>query len=115
MVLMRRTLLVAFVALSACTRREVPVAFPDAPVILISIDTLRADHLPLYGYKSVTTPNIEALAHDGVVFDYAVSQCPLTLPSHVSMLTGLLPSTNGVRNNLGFRYDASRFVSLPQV
>src|SRR3982751_5473489 len=87
---MRRTLLLTLVSLFACTRREViPTAFPGAPVIVISIDTLRADHLPLYGYSHVATPNIDALAHDSVVFDYAVSQCPLTLPSHVSLLTGL--------------------------
>ena len=101
--------------LPACAGREsAPQSFQNAPVILISIDTLRADHLPLYGYKSVETPNIDALAKDGVVFDNAWSQCPMTLPSHVSMLTGLLPTTHGVRNNLGFRYEASKHPALPQ-
>lgn len=89
--------------------------FPGAPVIVISIDTLRADHLPSYGYKGVATPSIDRLATDGVLFEHVYSQCPLTLPSHVAALTGLLPTTNGVRNNLGFRYDAAKFVSLPQV
>jgi len=82
--------------------------------MLISIDTLRADHLPAYGYKAVATPNLDVLAADGVVFEHVYSQCPLTLPSHVTALTGLLPTTHGVRNNLGFRYDSTRFVSLPQ-
>src|SRR4029078_3204273 len=73
----------------ACSRTESkPATFPKAPVILISIDTLRADHLPLYGYKDVETPNIDALAKEGIVFNTVWSQCPLTLPSHISMLTG---------------------------
>ncbi|HEX9163639.1 MAG TPA: sulfatase-like hydrolase/transferase [Thermoanaerobaculia bacterium] len=84
------------------------------PVILISIDTLRADHLPIYGYRSVATPNIDALAQDGIVFNEVWSHCPMTLPSHVTMLTGELPTTHGVRNNLGFRYEPSKHVSLPQ-
>jgi len=88
--------------------------YQGAPIVLISIDTLRADHLPLYGYAGVQTPNIDALAGDGVTFEHAWSHCPMTLPSHVSMLTGDLPTTHGVRNNLGFRYDAAKYPSLPQ-
>src|ERR671917_315403 len=100
----------------ACTRETtVPTTFPNAPVILISIDTLRADRLPVHGYRSVQTPHTDALARDGVIFDRAWSHCPMTLPSHVSMLTGTLPTTNGVRNNVGFRYDAVGHPSLPQV
>jgi tetratricopeptide (TPR) repeat protein len=71
-------------------------------VILISIDTLRADHLPLYGYRAVRTPAIDALAADGVVFENAYAHSPQTLPSHVSMLTGRLPFEHGVRDNVGF-------------
>ena len=77
--------------------------FPDAPVVLISIDTLRADHLPLYGYTAGSTPNIDRLGREGIVFDDLYSHCPLTLPAHASMLTGLLPSHHGVRDNIGFR------------
>jgi len=98
----------------ACARPEQQLRFEHAPVVLISIDTLRADHLPLYGYRAVATPNIDALARDGVVFDEAWSHCPMTLPSHVSMLTGELPTTTGVRNNLGFRYDAAKHPSIAQ-
>jgi choline-sulfatase len=72
------------------------------PVIVVSIDTLRADHLPLDGYTGVETPAIDALAADGVVFEQAWAHAPQTLPSHASMLTGLLPFEHGVRDNMGF-------------
>jgi arylsulfatase A-like enzyme/Tfp pilus assembly protein PilF len=77
--------------------------FPDAPAVLISIDTLRADHLPLYGYGAGSTPNLDRLGREGIVFDDLYSHCPLTLPAHASMLTGLLPPHHGVRDNIGFR------------
>jgi len=77
-------------------------AAPAGPVILISIDTLRADHLSAYGYAKGRTPNIDALARDGVVFDRAYAHAPQTLPSHTSMLTGQLPFEHGVRDNIGF-------------
>jgi len=72
------------------------------PIILISIDTLRADHLPLYGYGGVRTPNIDALASRGVVFERAYSHAPQTLPAHASILSGVLPFEHGVRDNIGF-------------
>jgi len=74
----------------------------SGPIILISVDTLRADRLPIYGYRKVTTPAIDALARDGVVFDHAWAHAPQTLPSHASILTGKLPFEHGVRDNLGF-------------
>ena len=77
--------------------------FPNAPVILISIDTLRADHLPDYGYKGVETPSLQALRKDSILYKNAYSHVPLTLPSHAALLTGLLPFENGVRDNVGFR------------
>lgn len=89
--------------------------FPNAPVILISIDTLRSDHLPAYGYGQVETPAIDGLAKDGLVFERAYSHTPLTLPSHVSMLTGRLPTEHGVRDNVGYRYDAGKAPSLAAV
>ena len=82
--------------------------FRDASVVLVSIDTLRADHLPAYGYAAGSTPSIDALAREGVVFEDMYSHCPLTLPAHASMLTGLIPPHHGVRDNLGFQLDASR-------
>ncbi len=72
------------------------------PIILISIDTLRADHLPAYGYRALETPAIDRLARDGVVFERAYSHVPLTLPAHTSILSGLLPFEHGVRDNVGF-------------
>ena len=106
------------VLLTACRRPEHALPsvaeFPGAPVIIISIDTLRADHLPLFGYKSVETPNIDALRRDGILYTNAWSHVPLTLPSHVTLLTGALPAENGVRDNIGYRL-ASRGTSLPEL
>ena len=74
----------------------------SGPIVVISIDTLRADHLPAYGYKKVKTPAIDALAADGVVFERAYSHAPQTLPAHTSLLSGRLPFEHGVRDNIGF-------------
>ena len=76
-------------------------------LILISIDTLRADHLPAYGYGAVRTPAIDALAARGVVFESAYAHAPQTLPSHASILSGRLPFEHGVRDNVGFTVPAS--------
>lgn len=90
------------IALAACGGpRERP------NVVLISIDTLRADRLPVYGYGAGSTPAIDALARDSVRFDAAYANYPLTLPSHVSLFTGLLPPRHGVRDNLGYRLDGA--------
>ncbi len=86
--------------------------FRGAPVVLISIDTLRSDHLPAYGYRGVDTPAIDALRRDAVLFARAYSQVPLTLPSHVAILSGELPTVTGVRDNVGYHYDAKRWPSL---
>jgi arylsulfatase A-like enzyme/tetratricopeptide (TPR) repeat protein len=74
----------------------------DGPIILISIDTLRADRLPAYGYQRIATPNIDSLVADGVLFERAYSHSPQTLPSHTSILSGQLPFEHGVRDNIGF-------------
>jgi choline-sulfatase len=77
-------------------------------VLLISIDTLRADHLGAYGFPRPTTPNIDAVAREGVLFKNARTPVPMTLPAHVSLLTGTLPPTHGLRDNLANRLpDAS--------
>lgn len=68
-------------------------------VLLITVDTTRADHLPCYGYKGVRTPNIDSLAKQGVLFRECASAAPLTLPSHCSIMTGLYPTYHGVRVN----------------
>lgn len=71
--------------------------------MLISIDTLRSDHLPAYGYKGVDTPHIDALRADSILYQRAYSHVPLTLPSHATILSGMLPADTGVRDNVGFR------------
>lgn len=68
--------------------------FPN--ILLISIDTLRADHLSCYGYDRPTSPNIDRLARDGVLFEKVVSTTSWTLPAHLSMLTSLFPDAHGV-------------------
>jgi arylsulfatase A-like enzyme len=72
-------------------------------VLLISVDTLRQDHVGCYGYKIVNTPNIDRLSGEGFTFDDAISSIPLTLPSHSTALTGLYPISHGVRDNTKFR------------
>jgi tetratricopeptide (TPR) repeat protein len=93
-----------------CTRIN-PAALsaqhPGAPVILISIDTLRADRLPIYGYRRGSTPVMDRLAGEGIVFDDVYSHTPLTLPSHASLFTGLLPTRHGVRDNIGYTLTAN--------
>lgn len=66
-------------------------------VILISVDTLRADHLEIYGYKRVTSPNIDRFFKDGLIFLNHISQSANTLPSHMSLFTSLYPQEHGVR------------------
>ena len=90
-----------------------PGPFPKAPVVLISIDTLRSDRLPAYGYSKVATPALDALRRDAVLFSRAYSNVPLTLPSHASLLSGRLPGHHGVRDNSGYRFRAERTPYLP--
>lgn len=92
-------------ALAVWTQPEVVSLSDTSPpnVILISIDTLRADHLSLYGYERVTSPVIDEWAtRDGVTFDTTVVQAPWTLPSHTSMLTGI----DALRHGTNFDNDA---------
>ncbi|PYV86011.1 MAG: sulfatase [Acidobacteria bacterium] len=69
------------------------------PIILISVDTLRADRLSCYGYRGQMTPHIDAIAKSGTLFSQVSSQVPLTLPSHVSLFTSTYPFSNGLRDN----------------
>jgi choline-sulfatase len=71
-------------------------------VLLITIDTLRADHVGCYGYRCARTPNMDRLASEGVLFEQVGAQVPVTLPSHATILTGLTPATHGVHNNSTF-------------
>ena len=71
-------------------------------VLLVTIDTLRADRVGAYGARDVATPTLDALAARGVLFEQAMAAVPLTLPSHASILTGQYPPTHGVRHNAVF-------------
>ena len=81
------------VLLAALLRAE------PASVILISIDTLRADHLSAYGYRRIRTPNIDSFAQQGTIFGQIESQVPLTLPSHTSLFTSTYPFQNQIEEN----------------
>jgi len=129
----RSSLLVALVAAAGCgdtsdapapsaapnvaSSAGVPVA-PGAArgfhVLLITLDTVRADHLGCYGYTRAATPAIDALASRAVRFDEALTPVPITLPSHATMLTGLLPPQHRVRLNGVHRLDPS-YTTLAEV
>lgn len=77
-------------------------------LLIITIDTLRPDHLGCYGYKLIKTPRIDALAADGILIENAYSPIPLTLPSHASLFTGTYPVFHGVRDFTGFTLGKER-------
>ena len=109
-------LLLAGPVLAGCgDRGDRGDVFRDAPVILISIDTLRSDRLPAYGYGKVETPAIDALGRDAIVYERAYSHYPLTLPSHVSILSGELPPVHGVRDNAGYPFKSADHPFLPRL
>jgi arylsulfatase A-like enzyme len=89
------------IALAACTQPD--NADSDAAqspnVLIISFDTLRADHLSTYGYRRPTSPALDALADKSVVFDRAYTVMPTTLPTHLSMMTGVAPLHHQVYSN----------------
>jgi choline-sulfatase len=102
-------ILVALLTVTAGCRRSVsesqaPAARTTARpnVLLVTIDTLRADHVGCYGYTTASTPTIDALAGRGIRFETALVHAPLTGPSHASILTGQTPLGHGFRNNSGF-------------
>ncbi|UCC39775.1 MAG: sulfatase-like hydrolase/transferase [Candidatus Aminicenantes bacterium] len=83
-------------------------------ILLVTIDTLRADYLSCYGNKLVKTPNIDQLAKEGILFNHAFAHNVVTLPSHINILTGTYPLYHGVRDNAGFRLDEA-FLTLAEV
>ncbi len=72
-------------------------------ILLVSLDTTRADHLGCYGNREASTPNLDRWAREGVVFENALTPVPVTLPAHASLLTGLLSHRHGVRDNAHYR------------
>ena len=91
-------------ALTALPALQVAAEEPKKPtfnVVLITIDTLRADHVGCYGYKQIKTPNIDSVAADGVRFEHAFTPVPVTLPSHTAILTGTYPMLSGMHDFSG--------------
>ncbi len=114
---------IAVVVLSALlfrSQRDMGHDFPNAGsaaghnVLIITLDTTRADRLGCYGYAGAETPALDSLAAEGIRFDDAVTSAPVTLPSHATIFTGLDPPNHGVRNNGEFPLD-SRHVTLAEV
>ena len=68
-------------------------------IVLVSVDTLRREHLPCYGYFRSTMPRLDAFARESLVFEQALATMASTLPSHLSMLTGLYPHQHGMTSN----------------
>ena len=94
--------LLLFLPICFCIPLHAPAAGTvgaNPSVILISIDTLRADHLSAYGYTKLRTPHIDTYAQGGTLFTQAEAQVPLTLPSHTSLFTSTYPFQNGVEEN----------------
>ncbi len=83
--------------LSACNSRSGDR--PQINVVVITLDTTRADRLAPYGYMDASMPALERLAREGVIFDRAMTVAPLTLPAHSSLFTGLFPPRHGGRDN----------------
>ena len=99
------TVLAATIFVSCKARHAAPEPAPQLRplnVVLITIDTLRADRLHCYGNEKIETPALDRLARKGVLFEDAVAQVPLTPPSHASIFTGTYPTVHHVRNTGGF-------------
>jgi arylsulfatase A-like enzyme/Flp pilus assembly protein TadD len=104
-------IVVVALSASACARREAPPpaqtlppgALHGANVLLVTIDTLRADHVGAYGSRANLTPALDALASEGLRFERTYAHVPLTLPSHASIFTGSYPTGHGVHDNGSFK------------
>lgn len=105
------SILLLFPTLAVPDMRAEEIAPPDPPAagkqtdvnfLLITIDTLRPDHLGCYGHEGIRTPAIDKVARSGARFENALTSIPITLPSHASIMTGLYPPTHGIRYNGAF-------------
>lgn len=88
--------------------RPSPAATPSDPpnVVIVTIDTLRADHVGCYGYEAAQTPNIDSIAHSGIRFSRAYTPVPITLPAHASLFTGSFPMATGMHDFSGNKLPA---------
>jgi arylsulfatase A-like enzyme/Flp pilus assembly protein TadD len=103
-----RLVVAAFVVMGAALAWWATHRRPAGPnLLLVTIDTLRADHVGVYGAANARTPTLDALAARGARFEHAQSPVPLTGPSHATILTGLYPPVHGVRDNVVFALDPS--------
>ncbi len=84
-------------SIAGCSRED--GGGPPANLVLVTLDTVRADHLGAYGAAAAVTPALDRLAREGIRFEQVSAQVPLTLPSHATILSGLLPPHHGLRNN----------------
>ena len=114
-VVWRMPALCALCALSCCAAGCADDGRAEAPtnLILISIDTLRPDHLGCYGYDRPTSPTLDKLATEGVLFQNVSSPSPWTLPAHASLLTGRYPSRHGLKSHMQRLPD--RVVTLAEI
>ena len=110
MLLVAATIVVAVCLAQVTSGEQAVPRCEGCNVVVISLDTLRADHLGSYGYAAPTTPNIDRLAAHGVVFEDAISQSAWTRPSHISMMTGLYPVEHGI---VSMSLDARLSPSVP--
>jgi arylsulfatase A-like enzyme/Flp pilus assembly protein TadD len=101
---------VLFGALSsaAVAQKAAPRPIPRSNLLLVTIDTLRPDHLHCYGYDQIKTPIIDSLASDGIRFEQAYTPVPITLPSHTVMLTGTYPMMSGMHDFSGNNLNAEQ-------
>lgn len=100
---MTRTVAVAIIALSAACApgpTTAPAAAPARNLVVVTIDTLRADRIGVYGNATVATPNLDRIAREGAMAPQASAHAPLTRPSHISLFTGLYPAEHGIRDNV---------------
>ena len=91
-----------------------PGDLADCNVLIVTYDTTRADHIGSYGYEKATTPALDRLVREGVIFSEAIAPSPTTLPSHCSIMTGLYPVHHGARANNTFRL-GDEHVTLAEV
>jgi choline-sulfatase len=94
--------------LGSCKPAPPPARLRPLNLVLVTIDTLRADRLGCYGYSHIETPNLDRIARQGVLFENAVTHTPLTAPAHASIFTGLYPTVHKVRDTGGFVLQASQ-------
>jgi len=95
---------------AACSPDHPAPIYADSNVLLVTLDTLRADRLGTYGYLQGDTPHLDQLARDGIRFDQAISPMPMTLPAHASLMTALEPYEHGVRDNSEFQLSPDLFM-----